>query len=86
MKRAEWFTLRQLLIALTISFAAILTTWLFALWHTGVHLNYRNDQDSGLAAFYLAPEAGVSLQWSATGYSVWVWRGEANVRAIWGYW
>jgi hypothetical protein len=51
----------------------MLTLWLFVLWQTGARLDYRQDQYGGFVALRLAPQAGVSWQWSAQGQSVWVW-------------
>jgi hypothetical protein len=84
--KAELFTIRQLLIALLVSFCLLLSNCGLAYWYTGARFDYQSDKDGGLVALHLAPKAGLSLQWSATEYSVWIWRGEANVRAIWGYW
>lgn len=57
-ERVSWFTTRQLLIALVVSLTLLLTIWTFALWYIDARLAYRNDNDSGLAALYLAPEVG----------------------------
>jgi hypothetical protein len=57
-------------------------TWLSALWLTRARVDFRLDSDSGLVALYLAPESGVSLQWSEQGYSAWAWTPESN-RRLW---
>lgn len=59
---------KKYLAILSVAFALCAVTWILALWLTGARLDYRNDTNSGLVALYLAPEAGVSLQWSEQGY------------------
>lgn len=68
--------------AVAIAFGLCIITWVLALWFTGASVDYRYDAGSGLIALYLAPEAGVSIQWSEQGYSAWVWTPESNLK-VW---
>src|SRR5262245_39066951 len=63
MKQCKWFTIRQLLVALVISFCLMLAVWTFALWYSGGWLDYR----PGLVVLHLSHNAGLSLQWSEPG-------------------
>lgn len=77
MKRREILTW---LAVLAFSSLICLDTWLGALWYTGARIDHRADQAGGFVALRLAPEAGISYQWSRTGKSVWFWRPGENLR------
>lgn len=67
---------------LAVSLTVCLVTWTWSLWVTGARFDYRSDQQGGFVALRLAPEAGISYQWSDTGRSVWFWRPGEN-RRVW---
>jgi hypothetical protein len=75
-------TLKHIIAILTASFLICVLTWLGALYLTGAQIDYRSDAGSGFIALRLAPEAGLSYQWSTTGQSVWFWRPDRN-RRLW---
>lgn len=81
-KAIKGLSCKQHLIMHTVGLMVCFLIWLFALWYTGAWLDYRNDVDGGLLALRLAPQTGISVQWSNNGQSVWFWRGEEN-RRLW---
>lgn len=78
-------TIKQLSLILMVSIFLCIGIWIFALWKTGATVDYRADVDSGLVALRLAPDSGVSYQWSVNGYSLWYWTPARNVRLWSGY-
>lgn len=71
-----------MLAILGMALALCIVSWFFALWLTGAKVDYRTDANSGLIALSLAPEAGLSFQWSEQGYSAWAWSPNGN-RRLW---
>lgn len=75
-------TIKQLLVVLVVSIVLCISIWSFAFWYTGVKFDYRADETSGFLALRLAPDAGLSYQWSDTGQSIWYWTAARNIR-VW---
>jgi hypothetical protein len=75
-------SIRQLLIVAVVAFLLMCSIWIFALWDTGATLEYHNDNQSGFVALRLAPQVGLSFQWSEQGQSVWFWT-PGNNRRLW---
>lgn len=72
----------QLLAGLAASVLLCAAIWIFALWSTGASLERWGVAGGGFIALRLAPQAGLSYQWSDHGQSIWAWRGELN-RRLW---
>lgn len=72
--------IKQLAAMLAISLVFMLTVWGWALWYTGARLDYRPDKNGALTALRLAPQAGLSYQWSSQGASIWLWTPDMNTR------
>ena len=73
--------IKDFFIALIIALILSALTW-FALWYTGAKFDYRSDADTGFVALRIAPETGISYQWSKRGYSVWFWTPDSNTRLL----
>ena len=81
-KATKELTIKQCLAFMIICQLTCIVIWVFSLWVIGAKLDYRSDAQSSFIALRLAPQTGISFQWSDRGQSIWFWTPEEN-RRLW---